>query len=77
MAPTSLHALVRTRFFPLIFAAALLPLAAGVVWFYMMSFQSIESVLEQQTGRRAQTTAAAATTAGRVDLDTDIGPPRG
>ena len=61
MAPTSLHALVRTRFFPLIFVAALLPLAAVVVWFYMMSFQSIESVLEQQTGRRAQTTAAAAT----------------
>ena len=60
MAPTSLQALVRTRFFPLIFVAALLPLAAVVVWFYMMSFEAIEEVLGQQTGRRAQTTAAAA-----------------
>ena len=60
MAPTSLQALVRTRFFPLIFVAALLPLAAVVVWFYMMSFDAIEEVLGQQTGRRAQTTAAAA-----------------
>ncbi len=60
MAPISLHALVRTRFFPLIFVAALLPLAAVVIWFYMMSFEAIEEVLGQQTGRRAQTTAAAA-----------------
>jgi serine phosphatase RsbU (regulator of sigma subunit) len=61
MASNSMHVFLRTWSFPLIFVVALLPLVAVIVWFYAMSFESIELVLEQQTGRLAHTTAAAAT----------------
>ena len=50
MESSKIRSLLQTRFFPLIFVVALLPLIAAVGWFYMMSFRSIELVLEQQTG---------------------------